>query len=362
MRAILLLGGLGTRLRPFTLAKPKPLLPILDRPMIAWQVERLRRFGVREVVLALGYGAAHFRRSLGTGRAWGVRFIYSLESEPLGTGGAIRLASKHVQGPTLVLNGDILSDLDLAAFAAFHRRQKADATLSLVAVPDPSAFGVVETAADGRVKSFLEKPAPGTTKADTINAGCYLFEPSIFSEIPEGRPVSVEREVFPALVRGGRRLFGLRHGGYWLDVGTLETYLGSHADLLKGNSMRSRPGARRLRKGLWAAPGARVHPSAVVKGHVYLGPKCRVEEGAVLEGFVCAGAGTVIGEKASVSDSVLHARVRVGAGAKVAGSLVGEGASLGANCQVQGMAVAPGSAWGDYSRSFSCLDKPSRNG
>jgi len=351
-RAILLLGGLGTRLRPFTFKTPKPLLPIVDRPLIAHQVGRLKACGVREVVLALGYQAAHFRRSLGNGRKWGVRFIYSIEKEPLGTGGAIRLAARHARGPILVMNGDVLDDLDVGRLIRFHATRRAEATIALVSVPDPSAFGVVETAEDGRILSFIEKPAPGRSKADTINAGCYLFNPDLFAEIPGGRPVSVEREVFPDLLRAGRRLFGFLHKGYWTDVGTLETYLDAHAAFL-GRISGFRPAARKAGRGLWLAPGARMDSSAVLRGHAYLGPGCRVKAGAVLEGFVSAGENCAIGERAVVSDSVLHARSRVGAGARVEGSIIGEKARVAAGAQVgPGMAVAPVSISGEHSRAF----------
>ncbi len=370
-RAIILLGGLGTRLRPFTLSQPKPLIPILDRPFLFYQLHELKRYGVREVILALGHKAAHFRRFLGDGRAWGVKFIYSLEKEPLGTGGAIRNAERWVRGPTLVMNGDILSDLDLGALAAFHARRKAEATVAMVSVPDPSSYGLIETEKDGRIRFFLEKPSPDKVTTDTINAGCYLFEPSVFREIPAGRAVSVEREVFPALLKKGRRLFGYRHRGYWSDIGTLPTYLAAHADLLRDHARwdaRIKLGARAAGKGVRAAPGARMDPSATARGNVFLGRGCRVGAGVVLEGFVCVGAGAVVEDGARVVDSILHARSRVGAGGRVESSVVGEGARIGRFCSVgPGMAVAAGSSWGGHSRSFdplvfSSLKRPLKTG
>jgi mannose-1-phosphate guanylyltransferase len=306
-------------------------------------------------VLALGHKAAHFRRFLGDGRSWKVKFIYSLESVPLGTGGAIRNALKWVQGPTLILNGDVLCDLDLDAFVGFHKKNKAEATLSLVSVPDPSAFGLIETEKGGRIRSFLEKPSQNQISVDTINAGHYLFEPSIFNEIPAGRAVSVEREVFPGLLQGGRRLFGYHHKGYWSDIGTLKSYHAAHGDLLRDTKHRlGRSGGR--------APGVKVDRTAVIRGDVLLGPGCRIGAGAVLEGFVCVGAGAVVEERAVVVDSVLHARCRVGAEARVESALVGEGARIGAACRVgPGVAVAPASLWKDYSGSFP-VEKGPKNG
>jgi mannose-1-phosphate guanylyltransferase len=237
--------------------------------------------------------------------------------------------------------------------------------LALTSVADPSSFGLIETGKDGAVRSFVEKPSPDQINADTINAGCYLFEPSLFAEIPAGRAVSVEREVFPALLRRGRRLFGYRHAGYWSDVGTLKAYLATHADLLREHARWDAKfdlGAKTLRHGVRTAPGAKVDRTATVRGHVFLGRGSRVGAGALLEGFVSVGAGAVIEDRAVVTDSVLHAGARVGEGARVESSLVGEKARIGAACQVgPGMALARGSVLGGFTRSFSLLEKASEN-
>jgi NDP-sugar pyrophosphorylase family protein len=349
VKAILLLGGLGTRLRPFTLHRPKPLLPVLNRPILFYQLAQVKAAGVREVILALGHKAAHFRRSMGDGRKWGMRFRYSIENEPLGTGGAIGLAGRFADGPALVLNGDILSDIDLAAFAAFHRKKRAEATLALTPVEDPSAFGVIETDRTGRVLSFTEKPPPGQAPANTINAGFYLFEPSVFRAIPAGRPVSVERETFPALLAAQRPLYGFRHDGFWADVGTLPSYLAVHAGLLRRYDAwrtRFRLGGRRLRPGVWADRGVVVAPSARLKGRVLLGEGCRVGGDVRLEGTVCVGPRVVIAPGAYIKDSILHAGARVGANARLDGAVVGEKARLPAGAVLPpGAAAAPGVPW-----------------
>lgn len=350
--AVILLGGLGTRLRPFTLNTPKPLLPLVGRPMIVHQIDRLRRAGVRGVVLALGYKADQFRRVLGDGRRLGVKLVYSPERTPLGTGGAIALAARHVSGPTFVLNGDTLTDLDFGALSRFHARNQSEASFSLVAVPDPSMFGVIETGSGGRVRAFLEKPSPGQTPAKTINAGCYLFEPSVFQAIPSGRAVSVEREVFPALLKAGRRLFGLLHDGYWSDVGTLEAYHRAHRDILLGRVRGALSGVM-LRKGVWGEPGARLHKSVKTEGTFFVGAKARLDAGVVLSGWACIGPGARIEKGAEISESVLHAGVRVGAGAAVVRALVGKDVVLGPESRVTpGSALGPGSFWSGHSRPF----------
>lgn len=323
MKALILLGGMGTRLRPLTLECPKPLLPILNRPFLAYQIDLLKKFGVREVVLALGHQSAHFRGKLGDGRAWGVRFIYSIEKEPRGTGGAIRLARPYLNERAFVFNGDIFSDFDLAAMVAHHEQNRAEATLALVEVENPAAYGLVETRADGTVIRFVEKPRGPSFPCRTINAGCYLFEPGVMETIPEDRSVSIEREVFPGLLAAGRRLVGWPHTGYWSDIGTLSTYWSTHRDLLAAG--RVGEGVRR-RGGVWVDPGATVSPRVESRGRVLVGEGARVAAGVRFEGHVTIGANARVGTGARLSDCVVLAGARVGAHSVVERSIIGAGA------------------------------------
>ena len=234
MKAILLIGGLGTRLHPLTLTTPKPLLPIQDRPFLVYQLDFLQRQGFREIVLCTAYRAEDFRQAIGDGTRFGVKVSYVHEECALGTGGAIKNAEPHVDGPVLICNGDILMNLNLRELADFHKRRKAAATIALTKVDNPSAFGVVETDLDGRVQRFVEKPKPGETASHTINAGAYIFEKKIFSMIPPGTVYSVERQVFPALLDEHQPLYGKELAGYWLDVGTLEKYEQAQRDVASG--------------------------------------------------------------------------------------------------------------------------------
>ncbi len=335
MKALILLGGLGSRLRPLTVDRPKPLLPILNRPFIAYQIDLLKKFGVREVVLGLGHKAAAFRRQLGTGKEWGVKFIYSLEKEPLGTGGAIRHALDHLNGPAFILNGDVLSDFDLKALAETHRKAKADATLALVAVDNPAAYGLVESDPAGLIRRFLEKP-PATETVEVhekarVNAGCYLFEPKVVERIPVGRAVSIEREIFPALLEEGFRLAGFFHRGYWSDIGTLKTYWRTHADLqemgLWPPGLRSR-GGMHLGRGAVVGAGVRVLGTAVVGAGVRLGAR------VTLEGRVTIGAGARIEDDARLSDCVVLEGAHIGARTQVERSLLGSKVVIGADCRI----------------------------
>lgn len=307
MLAVVLVGGFGTRLRPLTNDLPKPMLPVAHRPMIVRLVERLAAGGVTDVVLALGFRPEPFEHAFPGGRvdgSPGLRVHYAVEPEPLDTGGAIAFAARFagVDETFVVANGDVVTDLDVGRLAAQHRRIGRDATIHLTPVADPSAFGVVET--DGELVSrFIEKPAPGETASNLVNAGTYVFEPTILDLIEPGRRVSIERVIFPALV-ADRRLAAVATDDYWLDTGRPELYLQANLDLIAGVRGPA-PDA--------VAAGARVHPEAVVVDSV-VGDRAEVRE------------------RATVSRSLLLPGAEVGAGARVTESIVagavGDGASL----------------------------------
>lgn len=310
------MGGFGTRLQPLTFDVPKQMLPVGRRPMIEAVVGHLAEHGVDEVVLSLGYKPDLFIEAYPDGVCAGARLRYAVEPEPLDTAGAIRFAATAtgLDGRVVVVNGDVLTDLDVGALVGVHEAAGAAATIALTPVDDPSAFGVVPTDEDGRVVAFIEKPPRHEAPTNLINAGTYVLEPDVVWGIPEGRRVSVEREVFPALAAAGR-LHAMASDAYWLDTGTPEKYLQAHLDLLDG------------RRG--AAPDpvdvtADVHPTSVVE-RSFVGGACRVAAGAeVVESVLLDGA--VVGEGAVVRRSVLGAGARVGEGAVVTDlSVVGSG-------------------------------------
>ena len=349
LQAILLIGGEGTRLRPLTLSRPKPLLPVANRPFLAYQFDLLRAHGVRDVVLATSYQASAFKTVFGDGRRWGVKIRYVHEKTPLGTGGAVKNAERWVQGTTLIFNGDVFNDLDLGAFLSFHRDRKADVSIALTPVEDPTAFGLVETEPDGRVRRFLEKPSPEEVTCNTVNAGTYLFEPMAFGKIPKGAVYSLERGLFPSLLAEGARLFGFNRGGYWMDIGTIEKYLQAHKDLLNGRIPHQLPGRR---KGtVWLEKGARLAKGAFVDGAACLGAGAQAAAGARLKGSVSLGAGCRVGEDAVIEDSVLLEGVSVGPRARVKGSVIGPGVEIGHDAALENAAVGPGAVWPPYSRA-----------
>ena len=343
----MLVGGTGTRLRPLTLAVPKQVLPIVEVPMIERVLAHLEPHGVDEVVLSLGYLPDAFIALFPDGKTGSMRLTYAVEPEPLDTAGAVGFAARvaGIDERFLVVNGDVLTDLDLTAMVAFHERRGAAATISLARVEDPSAFGLVPIDAEGRVVEFVEKPAPGAVRPDPgpasrhgylVNAGTYVLEPSVLHHIPEGRRVSIEREVFPVLAAAGT-LYGFDSPDYWTDTGTPRQYLEAQLDLVSGH----RPGppapdARRGPNGVWTIGAARV-PSDL-RGPAVIGAGAEVAEGACVEGSV-VGAGARIGAGAQVLDSVLLAGALVGDGAVVRRSIVGEGARVGRGARVSGVSV-----------------------
>lgn len=312
MRAVVLVGGFGTRLRPLTANVPKPMLPVGHEPMISRLIGRLGRGGVTEVVLALGFRPEPFVEAFPDGRCGDVALTYAVEPEPLDTAGAIRFAADHagIDDTFVVANGDVMTDLDVAALVAAHRSFGAEATLHLIGVEDPSAFGVVDLGDDGRVRAFVEKPAPGTEPSNLINAGTYVFEPSVLARIPTGTKVSVERDTFPRIVADGG-LFGVATNDYWIDAGVPTLYRAANLDLLDGKRRRERCAA--------IAPSAEVAGDADVR-HSIVGDGARVGSGAsVVDSVLLPGASIDAG--ATVERSLVMGTI--GAGAVVRDAMVG---------------------------------------
>ncbi|HEV2368358.1 MAG TPA: NDP-sugar synthase [Acidimicrobiales bacterium] len=340
MRAVVLVGGQGTRLRPLTYAVPKQMLPVAGMTMLERVVGRLAGFGIDEVVLSLGYRPDAFTAAFPTGEAAGVRLVYAVEPEPLDTAGAIRFAAAAagVDETFLVLNGDVLTDLDVGALVDFHRRRGARATLALTPVEDPSAFGVVPTDAEGKVTAFIEKPERETAPTNLINAGTYVLEPDVLDLIPSGRPVSVERATFPALVERGE-LYATASDAYWLDTGTPAQFIQACVDMVGGRRLgrpAPRPGVSLIAPGVWAAAG--VEPKGDVTGPTLLEEGCSVEAGASVAGSLI-GPGARVAEGAEVSGSVVMAGAVIEAGAVVSGSVVGFRARVGADARLEPVSV-----------------------
>ena len=334
----MLVGGVGTRLRPLTLTVPKQVLPIVEVPMIERVVTYLAGHGVDEVTLSLGYLPDAFVNLFPDGRCAGVRLVYAVEPEPLDTAGAVRFAARYagIKERFLVVNGDVLTDLDITAMVRFHEERGAEATIALAEVSDPSAFGLVPVDDQGRVAAFVEKPARGEVGPSLINAGTYVLEPSVLDRIPERRRTSIEREVFPGLAQSGS-LYGFESPDYWTDTGTPVTYLQAQLDLVAGRRPGPpAPGASAGPDGVWTLGTSQVDGD--VHGPALLGAGARISVGGCVEGSV-VGAGAVVAPGARVVDSVLLPGVVVAEGAVVNRSIVGRGATVGRGAEVNNVSV-----------------------
>jgi mannose-1-phosphate guanylyltransferase len=335
VKAVVLVGGFGTRLRPLTVRTPKQMLPVVDRPMIEWVIGHLGRHGVDRAVLALGFRPDDFVAAYPDGECAGVELHYAVESEPLDTAGAIRFAANDagIRERFVVMNGDVLTDLDVSALVAFHDRAGAEATIALHEVDDPSRYGVVPTDDDGRVTDFVEKPPRDEAPTNLINAGTYVLEPSVLDRIVDGRRVSIERETFPGMVQD-RSLFAVSDGGvYWLDTGTPETYLHAQLDLINGR--RVLPSDLSLTA---VDPSAVIAPTAAVRSSV-VSPLAQIGDHAeVIDSVV--GCGATIGAKARVRNSIIGAGASIGQGATLDDlCVVGDGEAVEAGAELVGARV-----------------------
>ena len=350
VEAVVLVGGMGTRMRPLTLSAPKPMLPTAGVPFLTHLLSRIRAAGVRHVVLGTSYRAEVFAEHFGDGSALGLALEYVVEDEPLGTGGGIRnIAPKLSEPDVLVFNGDVLSGLDPAEVVATHRAASADVTLHLVRVADPRAFGCVPTTYEGRVLQFLEKT--DTPPTDQINAGCYVFRREVIDSIPVGRPVSVERETFPGLLASGAHVHSHVDDSYWLDLGTPAAFVRGSADLVRG--LAPSPALPGPVGEALLLPGARVHPEARVEGGSVVGAGAVVERDARVTGSVLMDCSRVEAG-AQVQRSVLGRDARLGADVVAHDAVLGDGAVVGARCELrEGVRIWPGVVLPDGGVRFS---------
>jgi mannose-1-phosphate guanylyltransferase len=334
MQALILVGGEGTRLRPLTETVPKPVMPLAGRPFLSYMIEWLGRHGVDEVVLACGFGADQVQDVLGEGGVPRLRYVE--EPEPLGTAGAIKFAAGELADRFLALNGDVLTDLDLTALTAFHEQRRARATLGLYPVADASGYGLVQLGDDGSVLEFLEKPSEPQPGA--INAGAYVLERTVLDLIPDGRMVSIEREVFPRML--GEGLCGLPLDGYWMDIGTPDRYLQATWDILE-RRVHTELGDSLDARGVSVAGDAELAADAVVEGPALILGGARVSSAASIGPRAVIGSGCEIGPGARVASSVLLDRCSIGKRAGVEGAIVAAGVEV-----EPGASLAPGSVIG----------------
>jgi len=346
MKAIILAGGEGTRLRPFTLMRPKCLLPLVNRPLLSYQFSLLKKYGIGEVVLAVRAGQPGLAEITRLGQSFSLSVKFSVEKSPLGTAGAVRQAMSLFRSrePFLVFNGDFVADFNLERVVRIHQEKKAWATIVLTRVEKPSDYGLVVLEETGVVKNFVEKPKAEEVVTDTINAGAYVLSQEVVEAIPSGRNVSIERETFPALLKSGKPVIGYIHYGYWLDVGSLPTFWKATVDILEG----------RLSPEL-IPPVQEEKPvgSVKVEGKVCLGRRGLIKPGVVLRGYVVIGNECYVGENCLLEDVVLFDRAAVRASTRLHHSLIGQATIVGANCSLKGAVIGDGSYLSDFSQTDS---------
>ena len=342
MQALILAGGKGTRLRPLTMHTPKPIVPIANRPFLLYQLELLKRADVRDVILSLSYQPQKIEDRLGDGTDYGVRISYTVEALPLGTAGAYRNAAGLISKTTVVLNGDVLTDIDLNEVIQFHRERGAAATIVLTPVPNPTAYGLVETDGEGKVRRFLEKPKPDEVTCDTINAGIYILEPRVLDYIPEGEPFMFEYGVFPQLLERGEPFYAYIWRGYWRDIGTSASYREANMDVLAGHvKLLDTPKEKR---------GEKFDETAEIDSASVVDPTCTVKAGVQIINSVIS-RNCFIEERARIENSVVRGGSRIGAGALLQGVVVGKSCHIGRAVTVtDSIALGDKSVITDYSQ------------
>jgi mannose-1-phosphate guanylyltransferase/phosphomannomutase len=339
VKAVVMAGGEGTRLRPMTANQPKPMLPVVNRPIMEHVLRLLRRHGLTETVVTVQFLASIVRNYFGDGEDFGMRLQYATEETPLGTAGSVKNAEEELKdGPFLVISGDALTDIDLSEMIAFHKDNGALVTVALARVPDPLEFGIVIVDDDGKIQRFLEKPTWGQVFSDTVNTGIYVMEPEVLQHVPAGQVVDWSADVFPKLLENGAPLYGWIADGYWEDVGSHESYMKAQADVLTGKVNVQIDGFE-VSPGIWVADGAEVDQDAVLTGPLCIGDYAKIEAGAQLREFCVVGSNVIVKEGAFLHRAIVHNNVYVGRGATLRGCVVGKNTDVMSQVRIEEGAV-----------------------
>ena len=339
IKAFVLAAGAGTRLRPLTYETPKPMVPVVNRPVVHHVLDNLLRHGVKEVMLNLHAHADQVRGYCGDGSRWSLKVQYSHEKTLLGTAGAIKKAESFLKDDTFfVMSGDGISDIDLSAMLLFHRKRKSMATMAIKAIDSRFEYGVTMTEPSGRIKGFLEKPSWGDVFSNKVNTGIYIFEPEVFKYIPKGQVYDFGHQLWPKLLKARKPIYAYETKSYWTDVGNLTEYRRSQIDTLEGRNKLSIPG-REISKGVWVEEAARISPKAVLKAPCVIGKGCVIEDGAVIGACTVVGDRATIGKGAKLSHCILWDNVTVGAGVQLTNCILGANGRVTENVSVYEAAV-----------------------
>jgi mannose-1-phosphate guanylyltransferase/phosphomannomutase len=339
MRAVVMAGGEGTRLRPLTSNQPKPMVPIVGKPCMEHILELLRTHGLEDVIVTVAFLPQAIRGYFGEGETLGLNIEYSVEESPLGTAGSVRLAAPRLDETFLVISGDALCDVDLTELVVAHREKGAAVTIALKSVENPLEFGIVVTDEDGRVERFLEKPSWGQVFSDTINTGIYVLEPEVLRHVPVDRAYDFSKELFPLLLEMGRPIYGHPVEGYWQDIGNLDQFRQANFDALDGRVRLDVPGVR-LRGNVWIDEGAQIDDLDAVEGPAFVGANCRIGRGARVDAYTVLASSVTVRDGARVARSVIDSSTHVGRSALVEGAIVGRSCDIRAHARVhEGVAI-----------------------
>ncbi len=324
MKAVIIAGGFGTRMRPLTYNRPKPVVTVANRPFVIHQIELLKRYGITDIILNLHYLPSNMELILGDGRDLGVKISYSIEKTPLGTAGAVKNAENLFDNePLIVFNGDILTDIDISELIKFHKKNGARATIALTEVEDPTPYGLVLTDDSGRAIRFLEKPSWEQVTVKNINAGIYVLDPSVFNDVPSDKPYSFERELFPGLLEKGEKVYALVSEAYWMDIGSPQKYMQAHKDILNGEVRVSIDGKKRG-ENTWVHPSAEISASAKLRAPLIIGKDARISDKASVKSFSVIGEKVSLEEGAVVEDSIILRNSKIGKDVKLKNCIIGE--------------------------------------
>jgi NDP-sugar pyrophosphorylase family protein len=349
MKALLLVGGQGTRLRPLTINAPKSIVPIFNRPFLHYQLDLIKQVPeIDEVILSLNYQPRRIEEVFGDGTRAGIRIRYVVEPTPLGTAGAVRYAARGVHDTIVVFNGDVLTQVDLQGLIDFHRRRRARATIVLTPVENPTAYGLVETDADSNILRFLEKPKPEEITCNTINAGIYVLEPATFDRIPENVAWSIERSFFPSFIERRETFVASIYRDYWIDIGTPEKYMQVHRDIMDGRySMPPFNGESGL---AWVSPSARIDPTVRLEGPLFVDDGCVVKARARLGPYTVLGRNCHVEEDANVSGAIVWAESQIAREAQLIDTIVGKAGEIGRNAELHRGVLGDKTHIAEYSR------------
>jgi mannose-1-phosphate guanylyltransferase/phosphomannomutase len=339
MKAVVMAGGEGNRLRPLTSNQPKPMVPVVGKPCMEHILELLREHGMNDVIVTVAFLPQAIRTYFGQGETLGMQIGYSVEESPLGTAGSVRLTAKQLDETFLVISGDALCDVDLSALVAFHKEKGAAVTIGLKSVENPLEFGIVVTDEEGRIERFLEKPSWGQVFSDTINTGIYVLEPEVLKHVPDDRPYDFSKELFPYLLEMGRPLYGHVMDGYWQDIGNLDQFRQANFDALEENVRLNIPGIR-IRGNVWLGEGVEIGELEQIEGPAYIGNYCRISPGAIVGSHAVLSNSVTLRERTRVTRSVIDASTHIGRSALIEGAILGRSCDIRAHVRIhEGVAI-----------------------